>query len=97
MFNFNSTPQNDALDRAISDLLEELNVMEGSNEDYDPTADNLIKLMKLKQEVNPAWRPSPDAVVGAAGSILGILLILHFEKLGVVTSKALSFVGKLKS
>jgi hypothetical protein len=94
MFNFNKTPQNVALDIAISDLLEELKVMEGSNEDYAETADNLVKLMKLKQEVNPAWRPSADAVLAAGGSLLGIILILNFEKLGVVTSKAMSLIGK---
>lgn len=96
MFNFNKTPHEVALDTAISDLLEELGSMEGSREDYEPTTDNLIKLMKLKAEINPSWRPSPDAIVGAAGSILGIVLILHYEKIGAVTSKALSFIGKLK-
>jgi hypothetical protein len=97
MFNFNKTPQNVALDTAISDLLEELESMTGSNEDYAETADQLVKLMKLKQEINPAWRPSPDAVVAAAGSLLGILAILHYEKFNVITSKALSFVIKAKS
>lgn len=96
MFNFNKTPHDVALDRAISDLLEELDAMEGSNPDYSDTADQLMKLMKLKKEVHPSWVPSPDAVVGAAGSILGILLILNYEKANVIASKALSFVGKLK-
>jgi hypothetical protein len=95
MFNFDKKPHDVALDKAISDLLEELEVMPGSDEDYSPTADNLIKLMKLKQEVNPAWRPSPDAVIAAAGSLLGILLILNYERAEVVTSKALSFVMKI--
>jgi hypothetical protein len=43
-----------------------------------------------------SWRPSPDAVVGAAASVIGIAAILHYEKLGVVTSKALGFVNKMK-
>lgn len=95
MFNFNKTPHEVALDAAISDLLEELEAMEGSNSDYGPTADELVKLMKLKQEIRPSWRPSPDAIVAAGGSVLGILLVLHYEKLGdIVTSKAFGFIGK---
>jgi hypothetical protein len=49
-----------------------------------------------EQEEKRSWKPSPDAVVTAAASVVGILLVLHYEKLGVVTSKALSFIGKAK-
>lgn len=42
------------------------------------------------------WKPSPDAVVAAVGSVAGIVLILNYEKLGVVTSKAVGFVNKMK-
>lgn len=52
--------------------------------------------VKLEHELKSVWYPSPDALVGAAASILGVVAILHFEKLGVITSKALSFVGKMK-
>lgn len=41
-----------------------------------------------------SWKPTPDAVVGAVASVAGILFVLHYEKLGVITSKALGFVGK---
>lgn len=96
MFNFDKKPHDVALDAAISDVLTEMNGLNADTEEYAAAADQLIKLMKLKKEMNPSWRPSPDALVGAAGSIIGILFILHFEKLGVITSKALSFVGKMK-
>lgn len=96
MFNFNKTEQAVALDKAIDDLIEELHSMEGSNEDYSATADNFIKLMKLKREAFPSWRPSPDAVVSALGSIAGILVIVRYEQIGnIITSKALGFVGKM--
>lgn len=96
MFNFTKKPQNAALDEAISDLLEELNSMEGSNPDYDATADQLVKLMKLKKELDSSWRPSPDALVGLAGTLITTILVLHHEKLGVITSKAFAFIGKMK-
>lgn len=95
MFNFNKTPHDFALDAAISDVMIEMNGLTADSEEYSAAADQLIKLMKLKRELNPSWRPSPDALVGAAGSVLGIVLILHYEKLGIITSKALAFVGKI--
>lgn len=96
MFNFDQKPQNVALDEAISDILKELNGLNADDPRYAAASDQLVKLMKLKKEINPSWRPSPDALVGAIGSVLGIVLILHYEKLGVITSKALGFVGKMK-
>jgi hypothetical protein len=47
------------------------------------------------QEARRSWKPSPDAVVGAAASVAGILLVLNYEKIGVITSKALGFVGRM--
>jgi hypothetical protein len=41
-----------------------------------------------------SWKPSTDALVAGAASIIGILCVLHYEKAGVVTSKALGFVGR---
>lgn len=96
MFNFNKKPHDAALDEAISDILTTMNGLDESSEGYSAAADQLVKLMKLKKETAPSWVPSPDALVGAAASVLGIILILHYEKLGVVTSKALAFVGKMK-
>lgn len=96
MFAFIPKPHDIALDAAISEVLVEMNGLNADSEEYAAAADQLVKLMKLKKEMNPSWRPSPDALVGAAGSVLGIVLILHFEKLGVITSKALSFVTKMK-
>lgn len=52
--------------------------------------------LSFEKEKSASWRPSPDAVIGAAASILGIVAILHYEKVGVVTSKALGFIGKMK-
>lgn len=98
MFNFSQSPNTEdiKLDKCIDDLLDELNAMTGSDDDYSDTADQLIKLMELKKKHNPSWRPSPDALLGAAASIAGIVLVLHYEKLDAVTSKALAFIGKMK-
>lgn len=54
------------------------------------------KKLALETEKVRSWRPSNDAIVTAAASVLSILAILHYEKAGVITSKALSFVGRTK-
>jgi hypothetical protein len=146
MFNFNNTEIPTALDKRISELLEELDALTGDTEEYTTAATNLAKLMDLRndalkvqnekakvetekdrveidkeklniehtklaidhdkvkldvekfeadQELRRSWKPSPDAVIGAAASVAGILLVLHYEKIGVITSKALGFVGKM--
>ncbi len=96
MFNFDKKPHEVALDESISDTFKTLNGLDEDSEEYDKASDQLVKLMKLKKELNPSWRPSPDALVGALGSVLGILLILNFEKMNVISSKALAFVSKIK-
>lgn len=96
MFNFTKKPHDVALDEAISSILNTMNGLDESSEEYDAASDQLVKLLKLKKESNPSWRPSPDALVGAVGSLAGIFLILHYEKLNVISSKALAFVGKMK-
>ena len=40
------------------------------------------------------WKISPDTLLIVGGNLLGILLILNFEKADIVTSKALNFVLK---
>lgn len=95
MFNFDPKPHNTAMDEAISSILITMNGLDESSEEYAAASDQLVKLMKLKKELNPSWRPSPDALIGVIGSLASILLILKYEKLDIITSKALSFVGKM--
>lgn len=86
----------DSLQEAINSLYSELAGYSANEEDYDRITDQIVKLKKLQKDMNHSWKPSPDAIVAAAGSVLGIVMILHYEKVGVVTSKALGFVQKMK-
>lgn len=38
------------------------------------------------------WKVSPDTLLLVGANILGLILILNYEKMGIVTSKALNFV-----
>jgi hypothetical protein len=93
----NNTP--DALQDAIDNLYSELAGYNADTEEYNNITDQIVKMLELQNKLNTSksWRPSPDAIVAAAGSILGILLILNYEQKDVMTSKALGLVGKLKN
>jgi hypothetical protein len=61
--------------------------------EYTAITSNLEKLYKAKGEDTPC-RIKPDTIAIVAGNLLGILLILKYEELNIITTKALSFVIK---
>jgi hypothetical protein len=72
--------------------------MAGVSEDspeYTNMVDNLIKLNAIA-ESNSKKGVSADTVALILGNLAGILMIVGHERANVVTSKALSFVMKLK-
>lgn len=58
-----------------------------------------LKLLKERYDVisdllKTDWKVSPDTLVIVGANLLGIILILKFEQLDIITTKALSFVMK---
>lgn len=83
--------------KVLNDLLIQ---MEDSTEDFDSERFELllktterVHKMKTQKDSN---RVSGDMWVSAAGNLAGIIAIIHHERLGVITSKALGFVMKSK-
>ncbi len=73
------------LKTGLQELLEESE----SLEDYQ----KIVELYKDAAEISEKKpKLSPDTIFNGVMGILGILLILNYEKLGIVTSKALKFV-----
>ena len=55
----------------------------------------LTKSLEEHEKLSAAkWKFSPDTLLVVAGNLIGIMLILNFEKLDIVRSKAMSFVLK---
>lgn len=82
-------------DEPIAALLESIDV----NGDVDEAAKRVelvSKLQKLKESEKLSMLPSPDTMLLVAGNLVGILAILNYERANVITSKALSFVMRLK-
>lgn len=77
---------------------------------YDALALELLntedpaKITELKQKMEmystildknrAEWKISPDTLLVVLGNLVGILLILKFEKLDILTTKAINFVLK---
>lgn len=95
MFTQNSQNANSGLDVVIDDLLSEMKTLTSNTKEYALALDHLSTLYKIK-EANSKKKLSPDTKALIAANLAGILVIVGFEKANVVTSKALSFVMKLR-
>lgn len=52
----------------------------------------VMELMDKRKQLDEKKTVSPDTMAVIAGNLLGILLILTYEKANVITTKALGFV-----
>jgi len=85
-----------ALDELIDSVYADLAGFTSDDEEFDKMTTQLQKLLKLRAELTPQTRVSPDVLAGVVANLAGIVLILGYEHAHVVTSKALSFVAKLR-
>lgn len=88
------TPLELELDR----LLEELKNEKPNTEEYNGIAEQLIKLYKLKEVDNTAAAKkslSADTMLIVAANLLGMGIVVGFESIGIVRSKALGMLLKL--
>jgi len=95
MFTSKDSDEKSGLDEAIDSVLSEMASVNADTEEYARMVDQLVKLYPLR-ESETKRRVSPDTMAMIAGNLLGIMLIVGHERAHVVTSKALSFVSKLR-
>lgn len=85
-----------ALDVEIERLVNQLACMSTVEPEYAKVADNLKVLCEAREKRNDRVISS-EALLTVGANILGILLVLNFEKTGVITSKAFGMLWKGKS
>lgn len=90
--NQNTTP---GLDQVIDDTIAETKLYLPGTPEYQATVDTLVKLYELKAQNAPP-RISPDMIASIAANLLGIGIIVGYERMNIVTTKALNFVTRLK-
>lgn len=82
------------LDSMIEDLEHEMIGGDPESEEYAVLLQRYERLVNLRQNAKGKIDPNTAMLVG--GNLLGILAILSYEKIGIVTSKALSLLIKPK-
>lgn len=81
------------LDDQIDKVMSELDTMSPIENKYPEMLGYLERLIRLKNEERRD-RISKDAILGVAGSLLGILIIVAFEQNHVIGSKGLGFIPR---
>jgi hypothetical protein len=95
MFTSKDPDEKSGLEEAIDTVLSEMAGVTTDSDEYAKMVDQLVKLYSLK-DTDAKKRVSPDTLAMITGNLLGILVIVGHERAHVVTSKALSFVTKLR-
>lgn len=87
--------ESSGLEKAIDTVFSEMSGHSTDSPEYAKMVEQLSKLYSLK-EIDSPKRVSPDTLAIVAGNLLGIVLIVGHERAHVVTSKALTFLLKLR-
>ena len=93
MLNIGKKKQPSKLDEAIDELIEEMRYEENS-EKYKVMAESLETLYRARSHEDRTRHISADTLAVIAGNLAGIGLILSYEKVHVIATKALGFVMK---
>lgn len=85
----------DPIQQTIEAALKEAELHDPSSEDYTTFARNVETLAKAKA-LGESKKLSKDAILGAVTSMAGIVAVLQYERLAVVSSKAFGLIMKVK-
>lgn len=83
------------LDQAIDAVFADMSGFTSDADEYNAMTDQLEKLYKLK-EIDAPKRISPDTLAIVSANLIGIIIIVGHERAHIVTSKALTFVLKMR-
>lgn len=95
MFTPKKIEESSLLEQSIASAYNQLEAHDAGTEMYANILDKIERLEALRPK-KKELSVSGDALVAAITNILGIGLVLNYEKLGVVTSKAFGLLVKSK-
>lgn len=85
------------LQDVIDNHLDYMSMLDNDSEKFVDALKHLEQLTKVKNDNNRSSRSiPPEAYMGAAVTVLTTLLVINSEHVGVITSKAFSFIPKPK-
>lgn len=77
----------------ITHVLSEMKAMKVGSEEYDKAAKTLQILAEARSK-RPALLVEPEVIVGAVVQIGLTILVLRYEEMHVIASKAFSWLGR---
>ena len=90
------TPEDLKLNNEINAVLDSMSVYGPDSPEYAKLMGHLKELNELQHGRKTARKVSPDQMALVIGNLAGILAIISYEHLHVITSKALTTLVKVK-
>nr|DAP77639.1 MAG TPA: hypothetical protein [Caudoviricetes sp.] len=85
------------LSKRIEDHLDYMSTLDPASEEYAVAVNQLSVLAGAKVGIEPAAPPVDKAAIVSAGSSLaGILLIMNFERLSIIATKAFGLITRIR-
>lgn len=88
-------PKSD-LDSVISDHIKMMESCDPCSSEYSALVRDLAILEETRQKSRVSSRVDPNTVLSALTSLLSIGAVLHYERIGVIASKAFSLATRLR-
>lgn len=82
-------------EKEIDSVLEDLKTLDVTSEAYQQAVRNLETLCKAKSYEKDN-KLDKNTILGVFGNLAGILAVLEYERINVITTKALGFIMKPK-
>lgn len=92
---FSIPKKEDNLQEVIDSVIQEMQTVNSDSDEFAKMNEQLERLYEIRNKSRKS-KVNPDTLASIIGNLLGIMTIVHFEKLNVITSKALPFVLKPK-
>lgn len=94
---FGRTPKEESkkLDIVMNQILDDMIAYSPSSAEYPDLMKKLKKVHAMRTSNKMSW-PSPDTIALVAANIVGILIIVGYERGNAVTSKAFGMLHKTK-
>lgn len=83
----------DKLEVLIEELSTEMSGKDGASEEYTKMVDNMVKLNEASVDKRKLG-VSKDTLLIVGGNLLGILIIMAYEKKDIISTQAMKFISK---
>jgi hypothetical protein len=84
------------LQDVIDDTIDQMSALDKASEEFETLLLKLERIQKIKSSDKTFQKISPEVWVTVGAGLLTTLLVINAEHVGIITSKAFSFVPKPK-